>query len=279
MQGNLLHYNFGTKQGLIRAEDGRRYAFEEAQWRSDRRPAVGDELDFEVQGTVAYDVYATKPASAQVDLTRIRESVTQGARQLGDSETGRRFLAGWGAIIALVTLLGCFLPYISVGNQSASLFGVGSQIGQMVDTLDQLENLGRLMKPSRPGFNSPVAQPPQFDAVRWSLRIAYLLYLIPVLAVLAVAYELLNRPTRRVLFWQGLTSLVLPIAVPIMLSAMIYSLMPADMRQIMSQSGAGNMSLSFFGIGFWFLIAAGIAQLLNRSGFFRKSPRSLVPSS
>ncbi len=48
MRGILIHYNAQSDQGLIRAEDGKRYAFYGQDWMSERRPSVNDEVDFEM---------------------------------------------------------------------------------------------------------------------------------------------------------------------------------------------------------------------------------------
>lgn len=276
MKGVLLHYNAESNQGLIRAEDGRRYAFNGPEWRSERRPTIGEEVDFEPRGTVAHEIYALKGAAPQVDLSRLRESVTQGARDLGGSDVGQRFLARWTAIIALVTLIGCMLPFISFGGQSASLFGVGSEIGRAVDGLTQLENVGRMFGGNSFNTRRPAVEPPSLSGARWTLRIGYLLYLIPILSFAVVAFELLSRPAGRLSMLQGIASIALPIAVPLLLAAAIYAQLPAELRQMTGQ--LRGIDISFLGLGFWVMVLSGIAQIANVLGFIGKQPRDLMGS-
>ena len=280
MRGILIHYNFESHQGLIRAEDGRRYAFHGQEWRSNRKPVTGDDIDFEVQGTVAYDIYVIKPAVAPVDLSstvsQLSGSVTQGARNLTSSDLGRR-LSSWTVIIAIVTLLGCFMPFISFGGNQASLFGIGTEVGHAVDGLTQMEALGRMMNTPATGFGRP--QQPQaqrsvdLSGLRWSLRVAYLLYLVPIATVAVICFALLNRKTGVAGLWQGLSALVLPILIPLLMSLAIYAQIPSELKQVLN---GGGIDVSFLGLGFWVLVLSGLAQMLNRFGVFKKQPWELV---
>ena len=275
MRGVLLHYNDGTQQGLIRAEDGNRYAFAGSEWRSDRRPVVGDEIDFEIQGTTASDIYVSKAAASGVDLTRLRESIAGSTRGFGDTAIGQRALGDWTLIIALIVLIGCFLPFLSFGRDSVSLFGVASGVGSVIETTIRLENLGALMTSSS-RFKRP--EPTRLSGVRWSLRLAYLLYLVPMLTLLLIALELLRRPSRRCLFWQGVTSVAMPIVVPLLMGFLIYSQLPTNLQQALARSGASAFDIGFMGIGFWVMVLAGIAQILNWMGKIKVAPRDLVGS-
>ncbi len=277
MRGILIHYNFQSHQGLIRAEDGRRYAFHGQEWRSNNKPVVGDDIDFEVEGTVAYDIYVIKAAAAPVDLssavTQLSGSMAQGARSLTGSDLGRR-LSSWTVVIAVVTLLGCFMPFISIGTNQASLFGIGNEVGHAVDSLTQMEALGRMMNTPATGFGRPQRAQRSVDlsGLRWSLRVAYLLYLVPIATMAVIGLSLLNRKTGVAGFWQGLSALALPILVPTLMSVAIYAQIPPEVKQLMG----GGINVSFLGLGFWVLVLSGLAQLLNRFGVFKKQPWELV---
>lgn len=281
MRGILIHYNAQSEQGLIRAEDGNRYAFYKQDWQSERRPSVNDEVDFEVDGTIAYDIYLLKAGRApvaassgpSVDLTKLRETVSRGAQDLGGNPLAQRLLGDWTMVFAVVTLLGCMLPYLTIGGglfnartEAASLLGVGSTIGQVIDVTNQIENLGR-------NFNQRNAQrnAQNVEGLRWSLRLGYLLYLVPIFALWLIVAKVRGKAARNLTIVQGLTSLALPILVPLLFSAAIYAQIPADARQF-TQNLGGLVNVSFLGLGFWVMALAGLAQLLARFGVLRKAP-------
>lgn len=280
MRGILIHYNPQSAQGLIRAEDGKRYAFYGQDWQSERRPSVNDEVDFEVDGTLAYDIYLLKagrapaPASSapSVDLSKLRASVAQGAQDLGGNPFARRLLGDWAVLFAVLTLLGCLLPYLTIGGglfnargESASLLGVGKTIGQIVDVTYQMENLGR-------GFQQRNVQnnTRNVEALRWSLRIGYLLYLVPLIALWLIVAKVRGKAARNLAIVQGLSSILLPLLVPLLFSAAIYAQIPQEARQF-TQNLGGLFNISFLGIGFWVMALAGLAQLLARF-VLRKAP-------
>lgn len=76
MKGVILGYN-PTDGGFIRAEDGNRYVLRSDAWRGDRAPRVGEDVDFEVNGEVALDVYPLGET--------VQESVGKTFRELADS--------------------------------------------------------------------------------------------------------------------------------------------------------------------------------------------------
>ncbi len=282
MRGILIHYNAQSEQGLIRAEDGKRYAFYRQDWQSERRPSVNDEVDFEVDGTIAYDIYLLKagrapaPASSgpSVDLAKLRESVSRGAQDLGGNPLAQRLLGDWKIVFAALTLLGCMLPYLTIGGglfnsrtESASLFGVGSTIGQVIDVTYQMENLGRSFQNQR----NVQRNSQDVEGLRWSLRLGYLLYLVPIFAVWLIVAKVRGKAARNLAMVQGLTSVALPILVPMLFSAAMYAQIPADARQL-TQNLGGLFNVGFLGLGFWVMAIAGVAQLLARFGVLRKAP-------
>jgi len=284
MRGILIHYNAQTDQGLIRAEDGKRYAFYGQDWMSERRPSVNDEVDFEIDSTLAYDIYLLKAGRApapgfsppSVDLSKIRASVSQGAQNLGDNPLAQRLLGDWSMVFAVLVLLGCLLPYLTVGGfmntrvESASLLGVGSTVSQLIDVTHQLENLGRSFQNNQRNANQP-----NVEAFRWTLRLAYLLYLVPIFAIWLIAVRVLGRPARGLTMVQGFVSIALPILVPLLFMAAVYAQIPASDRQT-AQNFGSLFNVSFLGLGLWVMVGAGIAQLLGRFGVIRKAPIELI---
>lgn len=57
MKGHILDYSVQTNSGVISGEDGQRYNFSGADWRSNDVPAKGMGVDFSTSGDLATDVY------------------------------------------------------------------------------------------------------------------------------------------------------------------------------------------------------------------------------
>lgn len=57
MQGKILDYNNELKSGLIRGDDGSKYNFSNNDCKSTNKPLPGKEVDFEVNGDKAIDIY------------------------------------------------------------------------------------------------------------------------------------------------------------------------------------------------------------------------------
>jgi hypothetical protein len=106
--------------GVLRAmEDDRRYRFDASDWRGKSGPAEGLWVDFEPEGEKARDLYPV-PAPA-------------GTAAAGPAAP-RSFLADRpGLPIAILILIACVLPFLTLGPFSANLFnvvGVASSLGR-----------------------------------------------------------------------------------------------------------------------------------------------------
>lgn len=65
MRGQVLGVDTRTGDGIVSGEDGRRYAFRPADWAARGEPAVGMQVDFEVQENRALTIFpvpGTSPA-------------------------------------------------------------------------------------------------------------------------------------------------------------------------------------------------------------------------
>lgn len=60
MKGKILDYNFQESRGIISADDGNRYYFENSQWKGTQSPKVNQIVDFEIDGQNAKDIYLVK---------------------------------------------------------------------------------------------------------------------------------------------------------------------------------------------------------------------------
>ena len=57
MKGKILDYNIQTSSGIISGEDGKRYTFNNEEWKSNKSPAVNQIVDFAIDGDKAVAVY------------------------------------------------------------------------------------------------------------------------------------------------------------------------------------------------------------------------------
>ena len=104
VDGRILAFD-AEKGGVLRGEDGKRYAFAAADWQDDDVPEAGARVDFEPDGARARNLYVLPPPA----------------------EIMRPFLADrLGLPVGLLLLVACGLPFLTVGPFSANLFNVVS---------------------------------------------------------------------------------------------------------------------------------------------------------
>lgn len=77
MKGTVLGYDKEAGEGVIRGEDGRRYSFAGKEWKAERAPRGGIEVDFEACDGRAEAIY---PLSVGMDLSSVADSVAGLAR-------------------------------------------------------------------------------------------------------------------------------------------------------------------------------------------------------
>jgi hypothetical protein len=122
VRGKVL--GFATDGGTISGEDGKRYAFEAAQWKGVRTPAQGEEVDFEVgdQGK-ASDVYSLR-SGATVDFGAVGGQAKALLDSGATSPIGARLIAlATGnplfQLSLVVILSSFFLTFIKLGSAVA----------------------------------------------------------------------------------------------------------------------------------------------------------------
>ena len=64
MKGKILDFNAATSQGVIAGEDGKRYNFNGAEWKSEGSASTGLTVDFVVNGESATQLYLDKTVSS-----------------------------------------------------------------------------------------------------------------------------------------------------------------------------------------------------------------------
>ncbi|MGY0612704.1 MULTISPECIES: hypothetical protein [unclassified Luteimonas] len=199
MRGKIIHYNGSDGRGLI-AADNRQLPFEIGHWRSDIAPTVNQVVDIALAGDDLESV-----ARVPEDVL-IKERAGQLASKLGSSgaaalqsirdaapTTGGNAASGWRQRlgIPLLAAYGVFavsalgLPFISV----SSPFGMGGRSYSLVGLGELSEALGA----SVGGAFWPwlailsIALP-----VFWRSRFAWLALLLPLLATLKPAFDIIG---------------------------------------------------------------------------------------
>ncbi|MFB3101852.1 MAG: hypothetical protein ACE1ZV_01180, partial [Alphaproteobacteria bacterium] len=62
MRGKILDFSDANRTGLIGENDGNRYEFSAADWKSEVVVAAGSKVDFVADGARAKDIYADIPS-------------------------------------------------------------------------------------------------------------------------------------------------------------------------------------------------------------------------
>lgn len=118
MKGRVLGFSAETGTGVISAEDGRRYTFATADWQAGRPVDAGIRVDFEAYGETAKGIYADTGGGG-VDVAALAASPAVGK--------ARALLTGTIAVpIAIVLLIACVLPSLTMPQKSVSLFDLPS---------------------------------------------------------------------------------------------------------------------------------------------------------
>ncbi|MBU2707387.1 TM2 domain-containing protein [Zooshikella marina] len=64
MKGKILNFDASTKTGIISGDDGNRYNFQAADWKSASEPRATLKVDFTVNGELAADIYADSSSNS-----------------------------------------------------------------------------------------------------------------------------------------------------------------------------------------------------------------------
>ena len=108
MKGTILDFNSESRTGIITADDGNRYTFEVAQWKSSVLPKSGAKVDFSVNNGSAEAIYQEQ---ASVDIGSKKVTAAILAFFLG-AFGAHKFFLGYnkqGVIMLLVFIFGFIL--------------------------------------------------------------------------------------------------------------------------------------------------------------------------
>jgi hypothetical protein len=228
MDGTVLHYD-PAGGGLIRGQDGSRYAFAAADWNGAAPPVPGQAVDFDTEGEAARRIYPLPVMPEAAPATAVPPPPAgppPPAFQL------RPFLADRpGLPFALVILVACFLPFLSLGFFSVNLF-------TLVDVTGLMGSFSR-------GSGN----------VQFGLMLFYLLYAVPLVAVWVAFQELRRAAGTGTRIGGGLFCLAGPFAIVIGAGELIKSAGPRG-------RGAPDFNLlSNISFG-WIVMAIAAAGLL-----------------
>lgn len=210
MNGTIVHFD-AASGGLIRGSDGERHSFAAADWKGEAAPAPGQNVDFEIANGAACSVYPVpvQPEAAIAPQPRL----------------GTFFADRPGLPFAATILIACMLPFVSLGFVSPNLFdlvGFTSMIGNF----------------------SPMSG----GGVQTGLYLFYLLYLVPVAAILLGVQEFRRASGMGLRICIGLFCLLAPFAIVIGATKLIGGSVP--------HRGPDFDLVSHISLG-WILIAAG----------------------
>lgn len=122
MKGAVLDFNRSSGQGLIRGEDGTRYEFSAADFKSDGPARSGQDVDFEVKDGRATAIYALSGKGMTIDVNEAAQRITAFAKESGVDATARKALDTLkkgpkdriGVGLSVVAAVCLFLPFIQV---------------------------------------------------------------------------------------------------------------------------------------------------------------------
>lgn len=243
MDGLVLNFDEAEGSGLVRTGDGTRYAFEREDWKSPERPESGDGVDFVPEGDRATEIYLVRRAGATTAAASPPQDVATYVKRRP------------AMICAVMMLLGCVLPFLSVPFFSMTLFGLPSTASFFVNLAGAF---GANTQPGMGGIRASV----------WSL---YLLYAIPGAAGWLIFREIVGAASRRLALGVGITGLATPFVTTTISTITFRASLPATgpgaVREVPNPLEASLQLLSYIGIGWMLIIVASIGLIAIGSGW------------
>jgi hypothetical protein len=250
MRGSVLGHDAAAQMTVVRGDDGQRYRFLVSQWREDRPPRKGDRVDFEPDGTQALDVY------------RIAEQAPHTGRSAMVEEPPARLVARWPAVryllarpvlpLALMVVLLSLTTAYTIDGVRLSIVAAPELAWRMSAAINALlETSGADPAPRLAGALARIAT-----------ASLLLLYLVPVLAGLAAWREFAGRPAAGVARYAGLAAMVLPLALPLLVVALVrFGVVPA-LPELPVRLGRDGVSSPLAAFQIWTLYAGGTFLLM-----------------
>jgi hypothetical protein len=114
MKGKILDYSIQNSGGVISGEDGNRYEFLVAEWKSDKAPKINQKVDFEIDGKIAKGIYL-ESVGLQLDTDELKSKFSD----IKNSDTISKISSQgaqnkYGFILSLITAFALFLPIMKI---------------------------------------------------------------------------------------------------------------------------------------------------------------------
>jgi hypothetical protein len=257
MKGAILGYDRETAAGILRAEDGNRYSFDQNQWRSRSAPAAGVEVDFEPSGEVAKDIFVVAPSGAGGPSAAGGANFAMPAMLEG-------FIFRWPLAFAAVTFIGCLLPLFSTSSLASAVAGsmayspyAGMAANWMSTSLFGLFDIYQTV--------TAVLRAQGQDALLTWSWLFYLVYLIPLTAAWVIYSEVRNNKNGGANILQrllaGIICFVLPMAIVVGL--------PIYFNMSGSEELGHAMQAIPWGLAAFMIVGGGLGLLLSGVGVIR----------
>ena len=130
MKGIVLDFSLQQSSGVISGSDGKRYKFVSANWKQDRQPFQGMNVDFDInEEGEAVEIYSDLEdrGSFSGATANFSDQVVQKITEFSRSSLGQRLSAlltrglhnRFGLAVSIITLLSLFLPIVEFALSGA----------------------------------------------------------------------------------------------------------------------------------------------------------------
>jgi len=289
MRGRILGYDPSAGTGAISGENGERFAFTVADWRTDRPIAAGMSVDFAATGSAATEIYPMANAMpAAADLAA--SPAVQKARTLAFTTLGFP--------LAALLLLATFLPAISTPMKSVSLWGIGGlsrmisanpllgndDVASVAEDIQRLDQEAQDLRTHTTGFGGmPVDNSAELAAVakarahaehamsaaRWAATVKTLLvvrWAVPVLAALLLWLTWGGKESKAATLATGAAGILTALILWLYRGSLVGG---GDEDSIGGAIAARMDEAISLGIGTWLIGLLGIGLLLAGLGIIR----------
>ena len=128
MKGKILGFDAAGGTGAISGEDGQRYSFAAADFKSPVPAKPGDNVDFAVDGSNAKEIYVTAGAMPNVDLAALTSNATVA------NILAKPYVI-WAAVIILGSLIAGYFGALGMLNSMSGPFGSGLGLAALIAAL------------------------------------------------------------------------------------------------------------------------------------------------
>ncbi|MEQ1608763.1 MAG: hypothetical protein ABL956_07330 [Hyphomonadaceae bacterium] len=118
MKGKILGFDAASGTGAISGEDGQRYTFAAADFKSPAPAKANDAVDFETNGATAGNIYVTAAAMPNVDLAALASNPTVA------NILAKPYML-WAAVIILGSLVAGYFSTLSAFGDMSGPMGSG----------------------------------------------------------------------------------------------------------------------------------------------------------